>query len=163
MKKIVLISFCVVLACANAICQTNDSWKKWDWLIGEWIGEGSGQPGTGEGSFSFKPELGSKILYRKNISSYPETQQRPAFTHEDLMIVYPEGSKAIYFDNEGHVINYTVTFGEREIVFLSEKTQGIPAFRLIYNSLNTGVGIKFEISQDGSTFKTYLEGKARRK
>src|ERR1700749_2872292 len=83
--------------------QQNATWAKWSWLMGEWKGEGSGEPGKGGGVFSFKPDLDSKILVRKSHSEYPASGTKPAIIHDDLMIVYPDfpgnPSKAIYFDN----------------------------------------------------------------
>lgn len=85
--------------------QKSSTWDKWDWLIGDWIGEGTGQPGQGGGTFSFKPDLDKKILVRKSHSEYPATENKPQVIHNDLMIVYLDNtgnpSKAIYFDNEG--------------------------------------------------------------
>jgi ABC-type uncharacterized transport system ATPase subunit len=72
---------------------------------------------------------------------------------------YP--SKAIYFDNEGHIINYTITYSEKSVVFISNKTPEVPTFRLTYTLLEGGtVSTKFEMSQDGEKFTTYLEGKS---
>ncbi len=72
--------------------------------MGEWVG--SGQPGQGGGTFSFKPDLDQKILVRKSHSEYPASANKPEIIHDDLMVVYldnPENrNKAIYFDNEGH-------------------------------------------------------------
>src|SRR5882672_8896365 len=86
--------------------QKNDPWIKWSWLIGEWKGEGDGQPGKGAGIFSFKEDLNEKILIRKSHSEYPAANNKPATVHDDLLIVYLDfsgiPSKAIYFDNEGH-------------------------------------------------------------
>ena len=101
--------------------QQNDRWKNWEWLKGEWIGEGSGQTGEGKGTFSFTNELDGKIMVRKSHSEYPSKN----IIHEDLMIIYSDYSgnpgNAIYFDNEGHTINYTITYTDKSITFLSEK------------------------------------------
>ena len=51
--------------------QQKTTWNKWDWLIGEWKGEGSGQPGQGSGTFSFSFDLDRNILIRKSHSEYP--------------------------------------------------------------------------------------------
>src|SRR5579864_3522443 len=87
-----------------------DPWASYRFLMGEWVGEGDGQPGQGKGRFSFAPDLQGKILVRKNRSDYPASAGRPAFSHEDIRIVYREDGgkeqKAIYFDSEGHVIHY---------------------------------------------------------
>jgi len=78
---------------------------------------------------------------------------------DDLMIVYPDykGSpaKAIYFDNEGHTINYSITYGDNSIAFTSDKIPNVPIFRLTYTLLETEiVNTKFEMSQDGEKFST---------
>ena len=70
-------------------------------------------------------------------------------------------SKAIYFDNEGHTINYSITYTANTIVLLSEKIQNVPIFRLTYTLLDKQtVNTKFEMSQDGEKFMTYIEGKS---
>lgn len=145
--------------------QRDSTWANWSWLIGEWKGEGTGQPGQGGGVFSFKPALDDKVLIRKSHSEYPASNGKPAIVHDDLMIVYPDfsgtPSKAIYFDNEGHTINYSIAVSDKVIVFLSEKTANIPVFRLTYTRLDAKtVDVTFEISRDGATFKTYIEGKS---
>jgi hypothetical protein len=147
--------------------QQNDSWNKWSWLIGEWTGEGSGQPGLGGGIFSFRPDLDKKILVRKSHSEYPASENKPKVIHDDLMIIYPDQSgnpiNAIYFDNEGHTINYTISYPNKSIVLTSEKARNIPVFRLTYTLLgNDTVNTKFEMSQDGVKFIVYIEGKSRR-
>lgn|GEM_PF-965780 len=142
-------------------------WSKWSWLMGEWVGDGEGQPGKGSGKFTFKPGLNDNVLERKSISSYPAANGRPAMVHEDLMIVYRDvtnnADKAIYFDNENHVINYVVQSTENTIVFTSEKLDGKPVFRLTYKLIEAGkISIKFEMSLDGINFRTYVEGTCTR-
>jgi outer membrane lipoprotein-sorting protein len=147
--------------------QQNQKWEKWGWLLGAWKGEGSGKPGQGYGSFAFSFDLNNQVIVRRNHTEFPDVQGKPVTAHDDLMIVYydPAGgaAKAIYFDNEGHVINYTVSFIDKSIVLTSEKTGNTPAFRLTYTPLEKGdVDIVFDMSQDGTTFVTYLEGKSKR-
>lgn len=143
--------------------QQNDIWKQWEWLKGEWAGSGSGQTGEGKGTFSFTNDLGNRILVRKSHSEYPSKN----IVHDDLMIIYADYSgnpgNAIYFDNEGHTINYTITYADNSIVFLSEKVQGAPLFRLIYeNKGSESVNVIFQMSKDGETFITYVEGLSKR-
>jgi hypothetical protein len=75
-------------------------------MLGEWKGEGSGQPGEGSGMFTLKPKLEGNILERKGRTVIAATASKPASVHEDVMIIYKnrEGNpvKAIYFDNESH-------------------------------------------------------------
>jgi hypothetical protein len=147
--------------------QQSSTWDKWDWLTGDWIGEGSGQPEQGGGTFSFKLDLDKKILIRKSHSEYPQAENKPTIIHEDLMIVYvdPTGnqSKAIYFDNEGHIINYTIIYFDKSITLTSDKILNVPIFRLTYTLLDKEtVNTKFEMSQDGERFTTYIEGKSKK-
>jgi hypothetical protein len=147
--------------------QQNTTWDKWNWLMGEWKGEGGGHPGQGGGTFSFKLDLDKKIIVRKSHSEYPATENNPKVIHDDLMIVYLDftgsASKAIYFDNEGHTINYTITYSDKSIVLTSDKIHNVPVFRLTYSLLdNEIINTKFEMSQDGEKFMTYLEGKSKK-
>ena len=108
-----------------------------------------------------------KILIRKSHSEYPQAENKPAVIHEDLMIVYPDPtgkqSKAIYFDNEGHIINYTIAYFDKSITFTSHKILNVPIFRLTYTLLDKEtVNTKFEMSQDGEKFTTYIEGKSQK-
>lgn len=162
-KFIFLITFSFLIF--NSFAQQNSTWSNWSWLIGEWKGEGSGQPGQGGGTFSFQADLDGHILVRKSHSEYPASGNRPAVIHDDLMIVSLDfsgvPSKAIYFDNEKHTINYTITYAPKTIVLLSDKIPNVPVFRLTYSLLDDQmVNTKFEMSQDGEKFMTYIEGKS---
>ena len=162
-KLLLLITFFALVS--NGFAQSNSDWKNWSWLIGEWKGEGSGQPGQGGGIFSFQPDLDGKILVRKSHSEYPASGNRLATIHDDLMIVSLDytgnATKAIYFDNEGHTINYSISYAPNAIVLLSDKIPNVPIFRLTYSLLdNQMVNTKFEMSQDGEKFMTYIEGKS---
>jgi len=83
------------------------------------------------------------------------------------MVVYLDQtgtpSKAAYFDNEGHTINYSISYAEKNVVFLSDKAPNVPIFRLTYTPIDSEtVNVKFEISQAGEKFMTYVEGKCKR-
>ena len=140
-------------------------WTPFEWLAGRWTGEASGQPGQGSGWFAFTPDLQGGVLVRKSHSEYPAAGGRPAIIHDDLLVVYPEGgaTRAIYFDNEGHVIRYGVQAGPRQIVFLSEASAWAPGYRLSYFRLDAGrIRVRFEIAPPGKPFATYLESVCRR-
>ncbi len=146
------------------------NWDSWKFLIGEWVGEGGGNPGQGTGGFTFYPDLQNRILIRKNFANYPPTNNNPAFRHDDLMIIYQENdsTKAIYFDNEGHVINYSISFSENKetIVFLGEVKLNSPTFRMTYIKIKEDkVKILFEIAPPGNAnaFSLYIEAYANKK
>jgi len=159
------IMFLALSAGAAAPPPDDDAWKPYRFLAGEWTGEGAGEPGKGSGGFSFAWDLQEKVLVRRNRSEYPAAQGRPAASHEDLMVIYrADGrgpTKAIYFDSEGHVINYAVTFSDdqRTLTFLSDALPATPRFRLSYTKFgDDSMKIKFEIAPPGKpdSFKTYL-------
>ncbi len=163
----ILVTISILFLSINSFAQQSPTWAKWQWLMGEWQGEGSGKPGAGGGTFSFKPDLGEKVLVRKSHSEYPAAPGKPDVVHDDLMIVYPDfsgtPSKAIYFDNEGHTINYRITYTDKSIVMTSDRITNVPTFRLTYTLLeNEMVNTKFELSQDGKPFTTYVEGKSKK-
>lgn len=167
MKKILALGFALTL-CLSCFSQSQDKWEKWQFLLGEWVGEGDGQPGKGSGGFSFTLDLDGKVLVRKSQTDFPSQGDKQPLSHKDLMVIYPDSSndllKACYFDNEGHVISYSVTFSNGDIVFTSIKEAGKPVFRLIYSPISSReVEVKFEMSADGVLFKTYVKGKSIRK
>jgi hypothetical protein len=171
MKKLLFPVILFVLFAQPLFAQENSNgWEKWQYLLGEWTGDGSGQPGAGAGSFTLKTKLGGSILERKGKTEIEATATSPALIHEDVMIIYKnrEGNpvKSIYFDNENHVINYEITYSDKKIIMTSEINQAMPRFRLIYEMLeNNLMNTRFEIAMPNAPedFKMYLEGKSRKK
>jgi len=132
---------------------------------------GRGDPGEGAGSLPFAFYL-QRVIIRKSHTDYPAAGNRPAFAHDDLMIVYSAGAqkefKADYYDNEGHVIHYAIEFSNdgRTCTFVSDVIAAQPRFRLTYAQVKAGhVAIKFEIAppNDPEKFKVYVEGTAKKK
>ncbi len=168
----------VLLAAGIALAQPApaktpaDLWAPLQFLLGDWVGEGGGSPGQSAGGFSFQPDLQRNVLVRKSRAEYPATKDHPAFVHDDLTIVYPQPGtgrlRAIYFDNEGHVVNYSVEVsGDRGTVqFVSDPSASGPRFRLTYQRTGEDtLGIQFEISPSGQpdSFAPYIQAAARRK
>jgi hypothetical protein len=152
--------------------ETPHDWAPFAYLLGDWVGEGGGQPGQGAGEFSFHPDLQNRILVRKSYAAYPPTKDRPAFRHEDLTVVYRESDnaplRALYFDSEGHIIHYSVTASpdQKTIEFVSEALPASPRYRLTYVITGSDtLTLKFEIAPPGKrdSFSTYIEAKAKRK
>ncbi len=141
-------------------------WSAWRFLLGDWISRGTNELGTADARFAFTLELDGRVLARRHRSAYAATPERPAFVHEDLLFVHPDGNawRAVYFDNEGHVIDYRVEVADGRIVFVSEARPGAPAFRLMYESLDDrALGVRFEMMPPGTdAFTTYVSGVAER-
>jgi hypothetical protein len=163
--------FPVLFLCAAAVFAQNpggDPFHALRFLMGEWIADGPAAAGIG--SFEFTPDVQGNVLVRRNHAEYPAANGRPAANHDDLMVIYHEGMpatvRAIYFDNEGHVIRYAVDAGAPDAVTFISEAGPRPRYRLSYKKLPDGrLGGRFEISPPGKPeeFKTYLEWTAKRK
>jgi hypothetical protein len=153
----------LALGLAGAVCAAD--WGPMGFLVGKWAGEGDGSPGAGAGAFSFTADVQGKVLIRKSYAEYPATNGRPAFRHDDLTIVYREDGelRAIYFDNEDHVIRYTIEAAPDGVRFVSDSAAKGPRFRLTYTSTGKDtLKLKFEIATPGKDFSPYIEAKAHR-
>jgi hypothetical protein len=67
-------------------------------------------PGEPTGGFVFACQLQSKVIVRSNNTDYPAADDRPAYRHEDLMVIHADEDQnllAEYYDGEGHVIHYS--------------------------------------------------------
>ncbi len=123
--------------------QTVDPWKPVQFLVGEWAAE------EGNGGSSFDFDLQRKIMIRKNFAP----------GHEDLMVIYLDpGLKAIYFDNEGHVIHYSVEAGSDFVRFVNEQ------YRLTYRKTSEEkLTLDFDIAPPGKPFANYIHASLRKK
>ena len=171
---LLLVAFAGLLLLRNTsrAQESAKAWASFEYLIGDWVAEGEGKPGQGTGGFTFLPDLQDHILVRKSFAAYPATKDRPAFRHDDLIVVYMDSEslppRAVYFDSEGHVIHYSVTVSadHKTVEFVSETLPSSPRYRLTY--FMTGgdaLTLRFEIAPPGKpdSFSTYIEAKANRK
>ena len=116
-----------------------------------------------DGTYSVRLELDKHILARHGRTSDCKAQAGFDCEHGDLLYVYEDAPgkslKAIYFDNEGHVIHYDVTTPKvATAVFLSEAGQPGPQFRLTYELTGTVMSGKFQMQLPGQNdWRSYLE------
>lgn len=147
----------------------HDPWQPFAFLIGTWEAEtgGGGAAAKVIGLYSFAPELNHHILARHSGNATCKAPADFDCEHNDLLYLYPEGKtiKAIYFDNEGHVIHYGVTTPTpTSAVFLSDPATPGPQFRLIYERKDSTLSGKFQIRMPGqSEFNSYLEWSGSKK
>ncbi len=138
-------------------------------LIGRWEAKTSGGSAgaTGSGTYSFQLEMKGHVLSRRADSGECKGPADFNCEHKDLLYVYREAAayKAIYFDNEGHVIHYELsTPAPGTAVFLSDASQPGPRFRLVYELKGAVMSGRFEMSMPGQTeFRPYLEWSGERK
>ena len=172
MRRISRVVLVMVLGSACALAQNANEQSRWngyDFLLGTWRGVGTGTPGEASGGFTFGRDLQGTVLVRKNYAVYPSTSSRPGFRHDDLMLVYHGSAaetRAMYFDNEGHVIAYQVRLDpSQKVVFLSDSSATAPRFRMTYTALaEDSLGILFEIAPPGKpdSLVPYITARAYR-
>jgi hypothetical protein len=89
--------------------------------------------------------------------------------HSDVLYVYQEPRdqplKAIYFDNEGHVIHYDVSRPDLgSAVFISYGSPSGPQFRLVCEPKDTVMSGKFQMRMPGQAeWKSYPEWSGAKK
>jgi len=161
----ILLSVLPIWAQDAAGGKADSTWKKLDFLLGKWTSSAGAKDtphGAGHGGFSFEAQLNGKIVVRRNVADYDSGVQ-----HEDLMVIYAGGEPAtphaIYFDTEGHVIRYNLTFpAPNHAVFESDGTQPGPRYRLTYWLEGSALNGEFEVAPPGSGYKAYLNWTSKR-
>jgi len=136
----VFATICAGLLSAQDTASTDrEQWTALSFLEGTWnAGTQGGTAGANVlGTYIFRRELGGHILARHSSSAGCKGPDDFDCQHGDLLYIYQETSgqplKAIYFDNEGHVIHYGVsTPAANSVVFLSDASSPGPRFRLAY-------------------------------
>jgi hypothetical protein len=173
--KFLYLSVAMLLICSAAPAQQPGpvpSWDGWQFLLGKWVGEGATRDvSQGTGYFTFEESLNGRVLVRKNHANYPATKDRPAISHEDLMVVFVDQAtkqtRAFYADNEGNVIQYAATLSKdgNTLTFLSEVIPAARRFRLTYvRTKPDQMALTFEIAPPGKPdeFRKFIETTLRK-
>ena len=149
-----------------------NSWDQSQFLIGSWSSPVSGQPGQGvSDSTTFSYELDKKIIVRKSRAEFaPEPREAQGLVHEDLLVTYQQPGethfRAIYFDNESHIIHYTLSFPARQpaVVFESEASETSPRARLNYETAGEDTLVtEFFVAAPGGELLSHVKGTVMRK
>ncbi len=148
---------------AQAMAAPVDAWQALNFLQGTWQAKtGAGTEAKVTGTYSFERELKGHVLARHSTVAGCTGPESFDCEHGDLLYLFEERRgqplKAIYFDNEGHVIHYAVTTPDATTVqFLSEPGPG-PRFRLVYHLEGGMMQGKFQMQMPGQEdWKSYLE------
>src|SRR5215471_16150638 len=160
----------IVLVASVLVAQTtsapaSEKWRALSFLEGTWDAKTTvAEPGVmSAGAYTFRKELGGHILARHTTNTGCKGPVDYNCDHSDELYVYEEAPgeplKAIYFDNEGHVIHYTVsTPSPTTAVFTSEPSSTGPQFRLVYELKGGTMEGKFQMLMPGkSEWTSYLE------
>jgi hypothetical protein len=150
----------------------SDPLKQLSFLEGTWEAatQGGSAGANASADYTFVRELKGHILARHSRSA--SDCKGPASydcDHSDLFYVYPaddhQSLKAIYFDNEGHVIHYDVSLPDANTaIFSSDANSKGPQFRLVYELKSGVMSGKFQFRAPGQAdFKSYLEWSGKRR
>jgi len=130
--------------------------------MGNWEAKAAGKTGA-TGSYSFAPDLKGHILVRTSHTTACKSAAGIDCEHTDMLYIYrdppADAMRAIYFDNEGHVLHYDVTTPtQTSVVFLTDPAQPGPQFRLTYELKDGVMSGKFQAKPPGAAdFVSYLE------
>lgn len=136
-------------------------------FVGEWKGEGGGQPGKGKYERSYQFILNKRFIEIKNKSAYEPTSQHPdGEVHEDIGYFSYDNGRKIFMLRQFHVESFVIQYridsispDKKTIVFISESIENIPAgyraketYRLVSND---EIEETFEIAEPNKDFAVY--------
>lgn len=164
------VPFIVILGMSAQTAPSNNPFQSLSFLEGTWDAKTDGSSGVdSNGKYTFAMELRNHVMARHIVSKDsckgPESYD---CNHSDLLYIYFDAPgqtlRAIYFDNEGHVINYSVsTPTPTTAVFLSDSSQPGAQFRLLYERKADTMFGKFQIRMPGQNdWKSYVEWNGRK-
>lgn len=166
MKMITMFAVIAVgLLNAQTSATDKEQWSALGFLEGTWEArtQGGAANANAVGTYSFKKELGGHILARHSSADGCKGPADFDCDHGDLLYIYRDGSgqplKAIYLDNEGHVIHYSVSAPTpTSAVFTSDPGTPGPRFRLLYELKEGNMLGKFQMQMPGKLeWASYLE------
>lgn len=142
-------------------------WLPLKGFIGNWTGEGGGEPGVGKYERSYQFVLNEKFIEVKNKSTYPPSVKQPkGEVHEDIgYISYDKVRRRFIlrqFHAEGYVNQFTLdslSADGKSLVFVSEAIENIPAgwrAKESYQLLNENeIQETFELAAPNKDFEVY--------
>lgn len=143
-------------------------------LVGQWRGEGEGEPGTSQVERTYESTLGGQFLTVRNTSTYaPQTKNPSGEVHNDVGFYSFDKARqrAVFrqFHTEGFVNQYVASvtaLDGAQLVFESEAIENIPAgwraretYR--FSGANSFEEI-FELAEPGKDFTLYSHARLRR-
>ena len=170
--RLILFALSFLPLVASAQMTKRDSlWLTLKPFVGEWKGEGGGQPGKGKYERSYQFILNKRFIEIKNKSTYEPTTQHPSGeVHEDIgYFSYDNVRKTLMlrqFHVESFVIQYrvdSISSDKKTIVFISESIENIPSgyraketYRLVGDN---EIEDTFEIAEPNKDFAVYSKVK----
>jgi hypothetical protein len=152
-----------------------DPWAAVRFLVGQWSGNASGEPGEGAVARTYEFVLNNRYIHERNVSTYPVQEKNPkGEVHEHWsMLSYDRIRKRLVlrqFHTEGFVNQYvfsTAESSDSKLVFESESLENLSAdwrAREIYERVGENEFTEvFQIAEPGQSFKTYSQSRFKRR
>ncbi len=152
----------------------SDPWAPMRFLVGEWAGEASGEPGTGTASRRYEFILGGRFIHERNTSTYPPQEKNKAGeVHQHWSIFsYDKNRRTVVFrqfHQEGFVIVYVLNLNlstPSKLVFDSEQIENFDSswkaresYDLISDNEYTET---FELARPGKSYEVYSRNHFKR-
>lgn len=175
MKKLLLPLLLIPTLLAGQTSKHDSIWIPVKSLIGDWVGKGGGEPGTGDYTRSYKWIFNEKYIEVRNKSVYPPSKNFPkGEIHEDLGYISYDKIRNTFvlrqFHTEGFVNQYkldSISADKKTLVFVSEAIENIPAgwrAKETYKLLNNGEFEEtFELAEPGQEYQPYSRVKLTKK
>jgi hypothetical protein len=147
-----------------------------DFLLGTWSAKSDASAGSAGaaslGTYTFRRDLSGHALARTSSTDACKGPKAFDCDHHDQLTIFPDPNGqaihgaslfALYLDNEGHVIYYTITMPDpHTVLFDSQGPKAAPKFRLLYHlegsSPKAVMSGKFQMAPPGSdSYHSYLE------
>jgi len=167
-KKALLVAVFIMPFAGSAQTTKQDSiWQPFKFFVGNWQGQGGGEPGIGEYERAYQFVLGKKFIEVRNKSTYPPSDNYPkGEVHENIdFFSYDKGRQSFVlrqFHIEGFVNQYkleSISADGKRIVFVSEAIENIPAgwrAKETYQILNDNQFQEtFELAEPNKEFNVY--------
>jgi hypothetical protein len=173
--------FVAAMLCVSTVLQAQtpapatDPLASLDFLLGTWGANTSANGSSGGkviGTYTFSRDLAGHAVQRTGTVADCKGPQDYDCNHHDQLTIFPDANAqavhhssllALYLDNEGHVIYYTLSTPDPQtVVFNSQSPASAPKFRLVYHLEGSGPKAvmtgKFQMAAPGSDdFHSYLE------
>ena len=136
MKKLLFIGLMIIPSILFSQMTKRDSlWLLLKPFVGEWKGEGGGQPGKGKYERSYQFILNKRFIEIRNKSTYEPTTQHPTGeVHEDIGYFSYDNSRKTFVLRQFHVEGFVNQFridsispDQKTIVLISESIENIPS------------------------------------
>jgi len=150
-------------------------WAPIHYFVGQWSGDGGGEPGIGKYERSYQPTLNGNFIEIHNKSTYPPTDKNPkGEVHEDIGYVFYDKARKTFLLRQLHIEGFANDYileslspDKKSLVFTSEAIVNIPKgwrARETYHIIGPNEFEEtFELSPPDKPFSVYTKVKFKRK